>query len=75
MRKKLIELISSVLDKYDRGCLPFVMNEIADHLIANGVTVLQWIPASEPPKEPGEYTVAQQHWCDGHLESKKGAGT
>ena len=39
MREKLIELLDKVLIKYDRGCLPFVMNEIADHLIANGVTV------------------------------------
>lgn len=44
----------------------------ADHLIANGVTVQEWIPASEPPKEPGEYIVAQKHWSDGHLETKKG---
>ena len=28
---------------------------IADHLIANGVTVQEWIPASEPPKENGYY--------------------
>lgn len=25
--------------------------EIADHLVANGVTVQEWIPASEPPEE------------------------
>ena len=38
-RERLIELIDKVLVKYDRGCLPFVMNEIADHLLANGVIV------------------------------------
>ena len=37
-----------------------------------GVTVQEWIPASEPPKEPGEYNVVQKHWLDGHLESKRG---
>lgn len=39
MKDRLIELIDKVLVKYDRGCLPFVMNEIADHLLANGVIV------------------------------------
>jgi hypothetical protein len=39
-RERLIELIDKVLVKYDRGCLPFVMNEIADCLLANGVIVL-----------------------------------
>lgn len=30
----------------------YVRNDvIADHFIANGVTVQRWIPASEPPKE------------------------
>ena len=44
-----------------------------DHLIANGVTVQEWISVEDDnPNEPGEYTVAQKHWCDGHLESKKG---
>ena len=38
-RDRLIELIDKVLVKYDRGCLPFVMNEIADYLLANGVIV------------------------------------
>ena len=33
------------------GEIPFC----ADHLIANGVTVQQWIPVSEPPKENGYY--------------------
>ena len=38
-RERLINLIDKVLVKYDRGCLPFVMDEIADHLLANGVIV------------------------------------
>lgn len=61
----------------NRSCQAYLF---ADHLIANGVTVggkdtdvpTKWIPASEPPKEPGEYIVAQKHWSDGHLETKKG---
>lgn len=30
----------------------------ADHLIAHGVTVQEWIPVSDPPKEKGRY------WCN-----------
>ena len=28
---------------------------VADHLLANGVVVQRWIPASEPPTVTGEY--------------------
>ena len=55
MRDRLIELIDKVLVKYDRGCLPFVMNEIADHLIAHGVTVQEWISVKERLPETNEY--------------------
>lgn len=45
-REKLIELIGSV------GYLPWEEVEyIADHLIANGVIIQNWIPVTEPPKE------------------------
>ena len=43
MREKLIELLDALGiddDWYTNG-------EIADHIIANGVTVQQWIPVSE----------------------------
>ena len=32
-----------------------VFERMADHLIANGVVVQRWIPASEPPTVTGEY--------------------
>lgn len=67
-REKLIEVIRN----FNSKIVPYYAEEIADKLIANGVTVQEWIPASEPPKEPGEYIVAQKHWSDGHLETKKG---
>lgn len=47
-REKLIELIDRVLQ-----CLPWgeisthTSEDIADHLISNGVTVQKWIPVSE----------------------------
>lgn len=53
-KDRLIELL--------KGNLPYHTNEVAfwqdehigalaDYLIANGVTVNEWRPASEPPKE------------------------
>lgn len=76
MRDKLIELIgSAVCDCYSPSCEDrrllsceacYVnghrIGDVADHLIANGVTVgdannatTTWRPASEPPKEEGMY--------------------
>ena len=37
----------------------FAAEHIADNLIANGVTVNEWRPVSEPPKENGRYLVIQ----------------
>jgi hypothetical protein len=47
-REKLSELLKSTPDVWmsDKSS-----EMLADHLIANGVTVQQWIPASEPPKD------------------------
>ena len=45
-REKLVEIIQ---DAYSQN--PYV---VADNLIANGVTVQEWIPASEPPKDDTE---------------------
>ena len=53
----------------NRSCQAYLF---ADHLIANGVTVADWIPASEPPKELGVYIVAKKNWLDGLLESTQG---
>ena len=45
VREKLVELLRDV--QYLGG----LEEKIADHLIANGVTVQEWIPAEYPPKE------------------------
>ena len=50
IREKLVELIGDC-----KWYMP--LDDLADHLIANGVTVQEWIPASEPPKENGRYNV------------------
>lgn len=59
VREKLVELLCKVQDYGTKNtCEGWSVtveckdNEtIADHLIANGVTVQEWIPASEPPEE------------------------
>lgn len=51
VREKLVELLkANFYDEYE-------FEEIADILIAHGVTVQEWKPISEPPKETGHYLV------------------
>ena len=58
MREKLIELANDVLNYLPWGEISsHTAQEIADHLIANGVTIQKWIPVSEPPKTRGIYQV------------------
>lgn len=52
--------VCRVVDEGDAECL-------ADHLIANGVTVQKWIPASEPPKEEGFYLCLNE--AGNHFEA------
>ena len=62
MREKLIEILCTAHDAYYAEYDPSktYIDALADHLIANGVTIQKWIPASEPPKEDGRYAVV----CD-----------
>ena len=46
VREKLVELIESA-----RYLGSNTSEEIAENLIGHGVTVQEWIPAEEPPKE------------------------
>ena len=60
MREKLIEIFKQALFEgkvLDEWWWEEKIAMIVDHLIANGVTIQQWIPASEPPKEDGKYLV------------------
>ena len=52
-REKLVELLMDT--RANAAWHHWGYEESADHLIANGVTVQEWIPASEPPTESGEY--------------------
>ena len=61
-REQLIDLIGSV--EYGNGSLigknfqKGFIEKIADHLIANGVTVQKWIPVTERlPEKGGSYLV------------------
>lgn len=48
MRDKLVELIQNAVG----GCARHWAELIADQLMANGVTIQQWIPVSESLPEP-----------------------
>ena len=54
-REKLIELLKEC---FDTGCYSF--DDIADHLVANGVTVQKWIPIEDEqkPKDRKNYFIA-----------------
>ena len=56
-REKLVELINYARDSRTGQELS---ERIADHLIANGVTVQEWISVKEPPKEDGRYLVLNE---------------
>ena len=62
IREKLVELLSGCGICFH--CFPSGLHEeqekyrIADHLIANGVTVQEWIPVTERlPEKSGEYLI------------------
>ena len=56
VREKLVELINDC--RFMEGYGMDLVERQADHLIAHGVTVQEWIPASEPPKDTCEYWIA-----------------
>ena len=68
VREKLVELQSIITCpnaicnfcehfKNKDACEKHKKEVIADNMIAHGVTVQEWIPVSEPPKEKGTYIV------------------
>ena len=64
MREKLIELLRDV--QYLGG----LEEKIADHLIANGVTVQRWIPVTERLPEQGMVVLAcgKRHATSGQFQ-------
>lgn len=71
IREKMVELLRNGKKEHIRFSMignpiistfePMVDNKmveaLADHLIAHGVTVQEWIPVTEPPKKNGRYYV------------------
>ena len=62
VREKLVELLT---ETPGIGWSPSAREIIVDHLIARGVTVQEWIPAGDSPKERGVYIVTVKHLLDG----------
>ena len=74
MREKLIELLGGDMckDCYcedceyehdEKSCIEHIKRKMADHLIANGVTIHKWIPVTEQeePTENGTY-LCHGYW-------------
>ena len=67
-REKLIELLDETFDKqYDKN-LVITARNTADHLIANGVTVNEWISVKDRlPDKDGHYLVHKDLWGDRYV--------
>ena len=57
VREKLVELLdNAIIDSDDNYGFPNT-NQVADHLISNGVTVQEWISVTDRLPEEGEYVL------------------
>lgn len=67
-REKLVELIKEMGQKeLEQGGVTWY--DVADHLLANGVTLQQWINVKDRlPKTEGNYLVAIKHKYDRDIE-------
>ena len=55
VREKLVEIVGTALDGTLLNITDSVVDCVVDALIANVVTVQEWTPVSEPPKENDYY--------------------
>ena len=61
VRKKLVELLDIIIQPGQK-----TLGDIADYLIANGVTVQKWISVKDRvPKNSGRYLVVTRNKHDG----------
>ena len=78
VREKLIEILENSFEKqYEKRGLLTAPHTASD-LIANGVTVQEWIPASEPPKKITNKVIVlckNGYIGFGHYEDYKGKQT
>ena len=73
VREKLVELLDIIIQPGQK-----TLGDIADYLISNGVTVQEWIPASEPPKKITNKVIVlckNGYMGYGHYEDYKGERT
>ena len=87
VREKLVELLKTNACPSpfmcDPACRYYGLGDcftyrFADHLISNGVTVQEWIPASEPPKKITNKVIVlckNGYRGFGHYEDYKGKQT
>lgn len=74
VREKLVEIIQNSVG----GCARHWAEIIADGLIDHGVTVQEWVPASEPPKKITNKVIVlckNGYIGFGHYEDYKGKQT
>ena len=75
-REKLIELLETVVSTKELLCYGEVFvstSRVADHLIANGVTIQKWIPVTErlPDNKEHDWVLAQVVETDGYMHIPK----
>ena len=87
VREKLVELLNEAFFDYNHGKGDsYIPKNFADHLVANGVTVQQWIPVTErlpgreeksEPWKKYNVVVLRSHWptssydmCDAPYDEK-----
>ena len=78
VRGKLVEILENSFEKqYEKRCL-LTAPHTAEDLIANGVTVQEWIPAIKPPKKITNKVIVlckNGYMGYGHYEDYKGERT
>ena len=73
VREKLVELLDIIIQPGQK-----TLGDIADYLIRNGVTVQEWISASEPPEKITNKVIVlckNGYRGYGHYEDYKGERT
>ena len=59
VRKKLVELLNEAFFDYNHGKGDgYIPKNFADHLVANGVTVQEWIPVKDRLPEDDSDVIA-----------------